>query len=160
VAQIPPYFLGKHTSSLVIAGAVPDAGGVLTDGATNAILATTDSVEINDDPDVENVTCLTQTRKNNVIIEGGVSVVITGKLLNAEASTWKDALGVTQTGNPITALCAQYDYFRIQLTRAGRTWDGYFLRGPYREQVQKGPVGFTLNLLPVDPGQANPTYTT
>lgn len=147
MAQVPVWCLGRHVTVCSITPQSVASDGTLSDGSASSLVGSIDSVSLTSQPETEEVSAMTTTRANNVIIKNATSVT----LVEILKSSGTNILAAAVTG-------ANGDYFKVILTRGAQTWTFYGLRGAYSEDLQRGKSTASLTLEMVDPNAANPTY--
>lgn len=159
MTSIPTWLRGRDVGSIVLTGQDTSVAGVITDGSSPAAQTVTGSLvsyEANFPPETDEVSPVTTTVANNVIMQENNSFRFT-VLLNGS--------GVV---NPLLTLAGTYDVIKAVVTRkrsgatttpSGGTLTFYGCRGECVEGVDsKGRNVTSITLMQVDIGSANPTY--
>jgi hypothetical protein len=145
---IPLWLTGDGLTAIAVTGlTVNPATGALTAGASASLLATCDSVRLEDVVENEDIRPVTSRKINNVITGQGVRLVLVEILRKVVGPT----LGAVRYTN---------DYIRVTFTRGVNTYTGDFVRGPFTDGVTAfGKNVVELNLEPIDNTQINPVYS-
>lgn len=157
----PPFLTGSGVNgyTLTLVGQSVSASGVLSaiTGAAGASRAFTgkldeNSIQINYDADVENIQAADGILQNFVIIEKGTSLTFNEILMRNDAAYPNDT-------NFLARIASACDVVAYTVTRGTRVWAGYGVIQRYDESLNKRKSIGSLTLVPIDPGQANPSYT-
>jgi hypothetical protein len=154
MATVPTWLLGRHLTAVTIIPQTVGAGGVLTAvTASSAVLTTcVENIRISLNPVNSNINAVNDTRANNVVEEDDASLVVTEILKHSDSSA-------TPT-NFLAVMAMGYDYYQASFTRGGRSWAGYFCRGPYNDGVvAKGKNTADFTMLQANVGTSSLTYT-
>jgi hypothetical protein len=156
---IPVWLRGRDVASVVLTGQDIAVDGTITDGSSPAAQTVTGSLvsfEVDLSPEQDEVSPITTTRLNHVIMAENNTVRLT-ILLNGS--------GVI---NPLATLGGTYDVIKCAITRkrSGATttptsglWTFYGVRGQILETVDSRGRNVTqITLTMVDPAIANPAY--
>lgn len=151
---IPMWFLGRNLVAFSLTPQAVAADGTLSDVAnsTQSLLGLWETIERVGSPERENISPGDSRRANHVILEENNSYRFVGIVQLAKAP----GAGANQVNNPLTHLADSYDYFKLVLTRAGKTATFYGVRGEFREVINKGKCNVELTLDMIDPGGPNP----
>jgi hypothetical protein len=145
MTAIPTWLRGNHTSVCSITPQSVASDGTLSDGATSSLVGSIDGISINTTAELEEISPMTTTRHNNVIIKSGTSLSLT-EILKSNGT------------NILAAASSVADVFRVNITRGPQSWAFYGVRSTYTEDLQKGKSVGVLTLEMVDINSANPTY--
>lgn len=156
---VPVWLQGTGVTVATLTGQVVAADGTLTDAVTTGIqplVLKWDSIELENSPELEEISAADTTRANNVIIKESTRMrfsCIMQKAIPAGAGANDKAL-------PLQHMALTYSYIKMVLTRGGvaaeDTWTFYGCRGAFSETLSKGKCIQTLSLEMMDPGVANP----
>lgn len=147
----PNAFLGRNITSIAITPQDVAADGTITANALGAKTVTgqVQSIRNMSTNELENVTGITQRRRNMIILETGTVYTISGFLLANDS--------VATPTNWIEAIVAEFDYVKLVFTRNGKAQTFYGVVHTYECNHQgKGQVPFSLELEMIDPGDVNP----
>jgi len=151
MATLNNFALGRGVGVLSITSQSPNAStGVLTAGTAKSILGQFKTWKMTQSNSVEDVSATSARAKNNMILDSGTRVEISGILFAADNGT---------TTNPAAPMVNAYDYISVACTRAGLSVTIYGVVLEYTEEVKdKGSVPFTLSLGEIDINGTNPAF--
>ena len=147
----PNAFLARNITTLTLTAQDVAANGTLSDNALGAksILLQIRTIRNQQSNTLEEVSGITQRRRNNVILDSGTTYTFTGFLLagDSEATPTNWAEQISET----------FDYVKMIFTRNGRTKTFYGVIHTFEDAAEgKGTMPFTMELEMVDPNAANP----
>ena len=145
MVAIPVWLTGQHVTACAI---IPQtvSSGTFTPGSSKNLVGSIDGIEIDSTPELEEISPITTTRLNHVVLKSGTRITLT-EILQSSGEKMLAAAAVAA------------DYFQVTLTRGGQAWSFYGARGSYNESLQRGRSVASLTVEMVDIGSANPTYT-
>lgn len=146
MTAIPVWLLGQHVSACAITPQSVAANGTLSAGAASSLVGSLDGIELDSTPELEEISPITTSRLNNVVVKSGTRITLT-EILKSNGT------------NILPAAAVAADYFYVAITRGGQSWAFYGARGTYTESIQRGKSVASLTLEMVDIGSANPTYS-
>lgn len=152
MATIPLWLLGRGVTAVVITPMVSDANGLLSDSALGAQSFTTIADEISYQGSVttQEISALTSTRRNSVVIEQDDTMVMTHIMRSTAGENLAAAIWVDPA-------LSNFAYF--QFSRGGNSVNMYGALTRYEEDVQRGKSVSRLTIKILDtPGTANPAY--
>lgn len=145
MAQVPLWAIGRHVTVCSLTPQTVGADGTLSDGASTSLVGSLDGVEFSSNPEVEEISPITTTRANDVLVKDRTEITLV------------EILKHTGT-NILAAAVTSATYFKVIITRGAQTWTFYGLRGAYSESLQRGKSTASLTLTMVDPNTTNPAY--
>lgn len=148
MAQLPPWVIGRYVTNMAIYAVTEALDGTLTDGSSAALTSKLQSIELASDPETAEVSAMDATVQNMMLLKENNGIVVSEILQRAGSAP--NVLAAWATSNSVG---------KFVFSRGGKTWSGYYRRGPYHETFDKGAAVGRLTLLTVDPGQTNPSYS-
>jgi len=160
--NLNPWAVGRHATVINFIGQAVAADGTLTTGtavgginATQSVLTKWDEIDIDSDPESEEISSADATRQHTVILKEAFRVRVQTILRKARVVGEASTAAV----NPLAFLFGNFDYFLAVVTSGGETFQGYVCRGRFSRQHRKGRQIDVGSFEPADPNTANPVYT-
>lgn len=76
MAAIPVWLTGRHVSACAIVPQTLAADGTLSAGASANLVGSIDGIEIDSTPELEEISPITTTRLNHVVIKSGTRITL------------------------------------------------------------------------------------
>ena len=158
MADRPTWLIGRNMSTVTITGVTAGTDGTLTDATGTGvqdIVTKFEEITFNSEPITEEISAASSDKAHTVILQEANSATVRCILQTARRT------GESTNNQPdaLSHLAATYSILKLTFARSGRTYTLYGCRGAYSETIAKGRSTATLTLLPLDPGQTNPTIT-
>jgi hypothetical protein len=134
----PQWLLGRHQTAVTITPTVTDTAGNITPGSSQSLVGTLDSIELGNEPQMENISAMDSTQANWVPLEDDTTITVT-EIMKQKSGSY-----------PVSFLRIFYIGSRegvFAFTAGGETCAFTFEAGAYRETyVGKGKRQSILTL--------------
>lgn len=160
--NLNPWTVGRHATVINFIGQAVAGDGTLSTGAavgginaTQSLLTKWEEIDLDSEPESEEISSGDATRQHTVILKEAFRVRVQSILRKARAT----GEGSTVAANPLGFLFGNFDYILAVCTVGGETFQGYVTRGRFSRQHRKGKNIEVGSFEPCDPNTANPVYT-